>query len=368
MVRNKDSFHRQINGIDYYILPCSGRRANFKPPEKATSKAYRTVIDNFHPDIIHVHGTEHPLGLLAGQTGAWLPYVVSIQGLVSVCIRYLYAGLNYKELLRYRTIREWVRWSGMLCAPFRWKPRSKMELQVLREARVVLGRTLLDKAHVKAVNPDVIYYHNDELLRPEFVPATWNLASINRYHIYASAATPSYKGLHFLIKAVSLLKKEFPDINLTVPLAAQNKGHRDGYANYIESLIASERLAEHVTLCGRLTASEVASTLSRSHVFVMPSSIENSCNALCEAMLVGAPVVTSFVGGIQSLCTDCVDCLFFPTEDYNVMAEQIRRIFTDDNLALSLSERASARARLRHDPDKITTRLIDIYREVMAHW
>lgn len=53
--------------------------------------------------------------------------------------------------------------------------------------------------------------------------------------------------------------------------------------------------------------------------------------------------------------------LIFPPGDEAVLAEQIRRIFLDDQLSLDLSVRAQELARKCHSKDKIVKDMINIY-------
>ena len=81
-------------------------------------------------------------------------------------------------------------------------------------------------------------------------------------------------------------------------------------------------------------------------------------------MLLGVPVVSSEVGGVPSLFTDEEEGLFYPVEDVQKMAEQVMRIFGDDELAMRLSRAAKKRAAQTHDPQTNYRRLLEIYDEI----
>jgi glycosyltransferase involved in cell wall biosynthesis len=115
---------------------------------------------------------------------------------------------------------------------------------------------------------------------------------------------------------------------------------------------------------GQLTAEKMADELTSANVFVIPSLIENSPNSLAEAMIVGTPTVSSFVGGIPSMVRDNETSLCFPPGDEKVMAERINMIFRDDMLAVRLSEEAQKTAHKRHDRHTIVTTMLIIYRSL----
>ena len=85
-----------------------------------------------------------------------------------------------------------------------------------------------------------------------------------------------------------------------------------------------------------------------------------------EAMLLGVPVVASRVGGIPSLIAEEEEGLLFEACNAEGLAEDVIRIWKDDNLALRLSQGGAHRARLTHDADVNFMRLIEIYKEILS--
>ena len=134
-----------------------------------------------------------------------------------------------------------------------------------------------------------------------------------------------------------------------------------GYAKYLTDLIRKERIQKHFISLGVIDAKTVTNELINSHVFVLPSFIENSPNSLGEAMLLGTPSIASFVGGVPSMVDDGETALCFPSGDAVLLAEKIRCIFLDDDLAGQLSYRAKIIALKRLSRDTITSTMLDIY-------
>ena len=101
-------------------------------------------------------------------------------------------------------------------------------------------------------------------------------------------------------------------------------------------------------------------------VFTITSYIENSPNSLAEAMLSGLPCVASYVGGIPSMVDGGLTGLLYPVEEVPVLADRIRRIFLDDQLAMQLGENARRIALERHDPAAVVDQLLAAYNKICA--
>ena len=78
-------------------------------------------------------------------------------------------------------------------------------------------------------------------------------------------------------------------------------------------------------------------------------------------MLVGTPIVAAFVGGVPSLVQHGETALCFPVGDVFVMAECLRQILSDQSMARRLAQAAQSTARMRHKPERIAQRTMDIY-------
>lgn len=268
---------------------------------------------------------------------------------------------------------------GLIEQKFKWLRRAKWEREIFAANSAFIGRTVWDRAHTRRLNPKAQYYHCDELIRKPFYDAQWDISKINRHSIFASGASYPIKGFHVLVKAVALLRREFPDVTVRTPLARIYptlsglkrfwKNCRSvGYARYLTDLVRAKGLEKQVIPLPDLDAGGMAEEFLKSHVFVLPSLIENSPNSLAEAMLVGTPSVASFVGGVPSMAKDSESALFFPSGDETVLAEQIRRIFLDDDLARSLSVGAREVARVRHSSKKIVDDMLNIYKSVASNF
>jgi glycosyltransferase involved in cell wall biosynthesis len=203
----------ETDGIRYYFIP---KQLHTLQSGNHTID-WRPVIEDFLPDFVHIHGTEYGHGLALMNAYPELKYLVSIQGLVSVCYRYFLAGMSVWDVIRNITIRDILRWDTLFHAKYAFYKRGLVEREYINRANVVIGRTDWDHAHSIAINPKVNYQFCNESLRNEFYTKDkWRLESCRRYSIFLSQAYYPIKGLHQVLKAVALLKGEYPDIFIEV--------------------------------------------------------------------------------------------------------------------------------------------------------
>ena len=362
LVRTK--LETALDGVNYVMFP-SLRNENMRAPVPQAIDDYRRIVEEHKPDLIHYHGSEFHYGLLTAKRIIETPAVLSIQGLMSEIAKACLGGLSLPELLKSHTMRELYHRGGIWGAWRSFERRAVIESEILQGMPHIIGRTLWDKAHVSKISPKSRYHHCDELLRPVFYESRRPSGNYRRFSIYASTASYPLKGFHFLLKAVALVKHQFPMVRVRiadVQLFAANS--TNGYLRYLHSLVRELGLEDQLEWLGPLTGTGVADILSDSHVFVAASVTENSCNALAEAMVVGVPSIATYTGGMATMISDMRTGLHFPIGDYAMLAENIIRIFRSDVLGEDLSSNARDVALKRHDYLTVSKRLLEIYKIV----
>lgn len=358
-----------LDGIRYYLLPC--RIASSY--QKYLEPIWQKICEEFSPDVVHIHGTEYLHGMACMRACRALNYVVSIQGLVGIYARYYYAGLTRSDILKNITFRDLVRWDTVFQGKRRFVQRGIFEKEYLKRTKHVIGRTRWDHDHAKAINPAVNYHYCNETLRDAFYAAAkWDSTKKIDYTIFLSQAAYPIKGFHQVLKAVALLIKDFPDIKVRVSghsiiniNTLANKLKMSGYSSYIIRLIKRLGLERQVEFTGPLSEDKMIAEYLNAHLFICPSSIENSPNSLGEAQLLGVPTIASYVGGVPDMIDHGETGLLYRFEEIEMLAECIRRIFTDTTLAMNLSENGIKAAKKRHHQRENLNRMIEIYQQIM---
>ena len=320
------------------------------------------VVKEWRPDLIHVHGTESAYGLLAARKRVACPVVISLQGLLGPCSEwYRYFGnRSLTDIVRMHRWLEIPAMRGQLMGFLRFRKKAQREREILLSGRFFIGRTAWDRAYLRAQNPGARYYHGGEVIREAFRLNRWQMAKARRHRVIFTNSGHPRKGTETLVEAVQLLRAHFPDIRAAI---GGGISRRSGYGRYLRRRISE--LAGAVIELGQLDSEQMARELLASHVFVSPSFIDNSPNAVCEAQLLGMPVVSTYTGGVPSLIEEGRTGLFFPTGDAPMLAARLRELFEDDALAVRLGEEARAVALRRHDPNQVIRDVVAIYEDVL---
>jgi glycosyltransferase involved in cell wall biosynthesis len=140
-----------------------------------------------------------------------------------------------------------------------------------------------------------------------------------------------YKGLEYLLSAVSRIKRNIGDIKLTVV------GDGDYVRNY-KRLCKSLGIMQNVEFKGILTGRELVEQYQKSNVSVQPSLSESFGIVLLEAMACKKPVIGSNIEGIPYIIENGKNGLIVPPKDIDALAEAIIKILTHPELAQEMGE------------------------------
>lgn len=139
--------------------------------------------------------------------------------------------------------------------------------------------------------------------------------------------------LPLALRAVHLLKDQFPDLTLTVI----GPDKRDGTLRAAQAEVAQCGLGPHVRLLGAVPNSQVPEYLDQADVFLNTTDVDNTPVSVLEAMACGLCVVSTNVGGLPYLLTHEVNGLLVDPDDAQSFAGAVRRVLTSDTLAGTLS-------------------------------
>jgi glycosyltransferase involved in cell wall biosynthesis len=350
--------------------------------------AFLRAVEQFKPDVIHVHGTEFPFGLILREVRK-IPVVVSIQGNLTVYNEKYFSGLSLPGLWR-----GWRTGYPFYGADYKiWRRRMETEQEILQRARFVFGRTDWDRRIARVLAPDAEYFHVDEVIRPRFYGLDWaahrreggrqeegggdgagmdqgkqeegarGARACREVPVFFTTSSPSiYKGFETIIDTARVLVQNGVVCEWMVAgLKADDP--------LVRLTLAERRLddpaALNIRLLGTLAEWAVAEMLVSCDAYIQVSHIENSPNSVCEAMLAGVPVIASFAGGTGSLLKDGVHGVLVQDGDPYVLAGAMRELTGQPEKYAMMAAEGRRAAQRRHDPAAIVTAMLERYREII---
>lgn len=366
----KTDYNTKINGINYSILKSSKVNIFY---DKELEKKWSLLINNNKPDIVHIHGTEYAHGLALMLSCPKLNYVISIQGLISVYTRYYFGGIPLIDIYKNLTFRDLIKRDSIIKGKKEFLKRGNLiEKKYIKLSKNFIGRTEWDKDHVKTINPDSQYHFCNESLRSEFYESRkWDINTIEKHTIFLSQAGRPLKGLHKVLEAVFLLKKDFPNISIRIAggniiesNSLKSKLKLKGYGKYIKSIIKKFDLLDQITFTGPLNENEMVNEYLNSNIFICPSSIENSPNSLGEAQLLGVPTIAAYVGGVSNMVNHMETGIMYRFEEVEMLAQAIKSILLSPHLSIKLSKQGIIAAEKRHNTEENLNQLLNIYNKI----
>ena len=356
----------------YYLLP-DKQGYDYRCGKSSNIAAMKTMIQQVKPDIIQIWGmeTQAAADIMAANTEQ-VPVVVYIQGVTASLSRYLPAGLTHWEILGNYTLSDILLGSGIFQQMHRYDKLMQREKTFLSKVKNVIGENVWSQAYYRASNPDIHFYACPLHLSRCFSQYHWSMNDVNTYSIMCNSSNYSIKGVHILLKALYIVKKRYPDTKLYLPgnhpagrAGVKAALMRSGYCGYVKKLIKKLKLEANVVFLPFLSQEQMAQQMSRSHVFVVPSAIENHSSSLKEAMLVGVPSIGTYVGGVAEYVRHGENGFMYRFEEPEVLADLICRIFDDPALAQKLSQNAHADMQALHIDNDLHGRTLEIYRSIL---
>ena len=105
--------------------------------------------------------------------------------------------------------------------------------------------------------------------------------------------------------------------------------------------------------------------MCNSTMYVHTAYIENSPNSICEAQLVGMPIVSTMVGGISTLVRNGEEGDLLPANDPWQIANAIIELSKDNERMMLYSKNSRQHALERHNPEKIMNQLLKCYKDLV---
>ena len=147
------------------------------------------------------------------------------------------------------------------------------------------------------------------------------------------------KGVEYLLEAFGMIQNLFEGAFLEI--IGPKLNHR--YCLELEHKTRAMGLEGRVIFIDELPQDELARRLARARALVLPSLSEGLGRVIIEAMACGVPAVCSSVGGIKDIVEDGKTGFLVPPGDAEALAEKLKLLLGDRELALRMGEEARNR-------------------------
>ncbi len=365
-----ESFEIGQSSTRYYKMPRRPRNKvhNFlrlffcQPEPKKGVEDYLNVVDAVKPDLIHFFGTENPFPMVLDRID--IPHVIWFQGNLTVYLKKWFAGISAWQALVSESLKNFVLARTDYHSYVSTKKFAKREKRIFEICKNFIGRTAWDRRLVRTMAPHAKYHHCDEVMRLVFHQNKWRPAKNRSGYVLVSTFRDNlYKGLETAMSAYKILCGA-----LDKPLQWRIIGvPQDSHYERVCRRKALLNKGDHgFQILGTKSADEMIAELLDADMFVHPSHIDNSPNSVCEAMMLGMPIVSTNVGGVPSILKDKKQGLLVQNGDEFAMAGAILELLDDTDRAARFGAAARDRAMIRNDRKKIITELLDIYERIIS--
>lgn len=317
------------------------------------------IIEDFKPNIIQVFGSENCFSLLSKYTS--VPVIIHMQGCLPAYYNAKYpVGVGWSDILlssSFSLKRKFfeIKNSHIL------KKRAQREEISLRTTSYFLGRTHWDRSITRLYNPRSTYFYCSEVLRDSFYENTtrWIPQKHSKLILVSVISTPLYKGIDVILKTAKLLKEEGKlDLEWKVFGASE--------ARFLESHYHIRASDVNIKFMGCISAEIVKWELLQANYYIHPSYIDNSPNSVCEAQILGIPVICCNVGGLSSLVKDNVTGFLVPANDPIKIADIILQTYCNNKFMQQISGNEIKEAQKRHDRETIKKNLLNAYHTIIS--
>lgn len=291
------------------------------------------IIDKIKPDIIHLHGAENPI------------YSAGIVPLVG----------KYPILL---TIQGFIRNASSKAREV--KKRIKLEEILIKKINHIGVCTKEMSDTIISISPKAqLYFHDYPSTIPRYIKK--NIGKDEPVDCLFFARVSKDKGIEDLLAAISLIKKTYPNISLSVI-----GGTKDSYLNHLRTICSELHIENNVQFLGFFhTQNDIYKYALQAKICVLPTYHDIIPGTIIESMFMKLPVIAYAVGGIPELNENEETLLLVDKQNINQLADTIIHLLNNIDLRKTLSEKAYKLAQERFTHKKIVIDILNIYKVIL---
>lgn len=293
----------------------------------ATGWRLSRVLRDLAPDIVHAHDPHAvAAAAVALSIGAGTPRPALV---ASRRVDFRIRGNSFSRW-KYRQVDGFIAASEAI--------RAMLVEDGIPGDRIYTVHEGIDVDRVAGVAPANVHA---EFWMPTHAPVVGNIGAL-----------VPHKGQRYLIDAVPLVMREFPDVRLVIVGEGELRP-------MLEHQIRELHLEKHVILTGFRT--DVLALLKGFDIFVMSSVTEGLGTSLLDAMAAARPIVATTAGGIPEVVVDGETGLLVPPRDAHRMAEAIAALLGRSEERARMGRAGLAQVRERFSAERMVGGTLAVY-------
>lgn len=317
--------------------------------------ALREAIDDFRPDVVHVHNSYPSLGPAAFKEAgrASIPLVMTLHNYRLRCPNgyfFTHDGIcrrcergNYLQAVRHNCLSSRAQSASYALTLWVHRFVSRVESSV---ARFVAPSRFLATALTDAGLPE-----SKLTVVPNFAARNVSPERERTYGLYVGRLSRE-KGVMDLVHALADAGE--------LPFRVIGTGPAEA------ELRQAARSLPYVEFAGQQTPAEVQAALRGAAFLVIPSVwYENAPLVALEALAAGCPLLVSDLGGLPELVATGAGRTFRPNDPAG-LAASLRRIAADHDGRRAMGEEARRLHAERYSPEPHRSMLEDVYEQAVA--
>ncbi len=349
------------NGYRIEILPQKKRNPLFHYINPVLLNALNNVLNNFKPDLIHVHNINlQSFSLAALLLSRRYPMVWTLHDIWPLCMTGWPRIIDCKEMLN--QCQDCPAWPGIIA-----RLNRLLKDFVYRHSRFIIVSpsdwlASLFKRTVLFSSPlHVIRYGID---RDFFTPMNSKVNLIKKICpegkkilLFSGGKqlvgeSPAWrKGFKYLLSALSRLKNKRNDFHLL----------------YVgDTINLSFEFNQYITFAEGVSREEMKYYYSAADIFVLPTLADNSPLTILEAMACKVPIIATNVGGIAECITHDEPGLLCPPRNATALAESIEYLLLNPMRGIEMTERAYQRFINEFTFERMVDQYEDVYHQAIS--
>ena len=229
---------------------------------------------------------------------------------------------------------------------------DKIIVHALSNKKEIIKEFSIDDQHINVI-PHGNYEFFDDKQEKKIEPE-------NRFNILFFGYIRKYKGLIYLIRALSLVKQKLPGVRLFIVGKAV-----EGFKVYQEE-IDKLGLRDCIEINLKYVPIEqVKDYFYKTNVVVLPYVNVFQSGILQLAYGFGKPVVATNVGGLHEVVENGLNGFIIPPKDVIALSEKIVTILSDRELQQKMGNYALHLAKTKFSWDSIALKTLELYKSIL---